>query len=960
MNLDSPQQPLDHYRNSVSTQDSVSHTLKSKFRSVISRASRNSNASSLNPSSFAETPRGSFQAIATTTQDQNLYTNQDSQLLMDTTGSSGSSGDDEELSGENSVPDQLMGSKDDLEYYRNFYKQQQEQSPRRRKSRMLEDLDPIKDSVNSNPLPSLPNITSSNSNQPIVSSNLQNESFQMTDSYSLLHDSTDSADTNKNILEKSISGTSSNIESMVTAPTHQNRYSSDDFHDDNLQYPYEDEEIERLKNNNNNNSNIIENSSTLINKGKRNILQSSMNTTSTTTTSTTNESFHSAIASLGDDHDSTQVHDNSTSFNNSEKFAKFIAKPNSSVGAAGISSSSNNSLKSSDNEADVTINNNNSSSSLEQSSNTNLPTPKHEQFVDRSSSIYNPQSNRTSIAMSINNRNTKTHSFYENNLDTDHHPLPDITKYEDTFNFNINDMDDDDDENNNNTDIDKRVNESSTDIQHFKSMDDSENAIADSKRNSEVIDDNHDSLKKFYYESEEPVILTLPDDNSDEPIHSPTHKFVNVVDRPQSYTSDSSSRKSKSYSEAQTKFPLLSMIGLQAQTLSTPVPGFLPVAFPPTAPGSTSARSSSTWGKRTTTFSMNSSNNNNNIGANRYSYQTNITEPNVVLSTVTYNKDQPTITSPPIPYFDNDNIQKQQNYQNQGYALEEDEDVQLPKSTKSDSSSFQRQNSLREQQNNVSSAEMMVMPPYLNNSGSVNDKLNVSYKISNNSAASQSNTINASSAIYAAAASVVPSTSVAADKIKDPTIKSTTDGVDYVQPSQFNDPENVSNSFRTVLQQQHELQQRFDNMGDMPQHNQRYSSNYQISRHSTKFKARPFHLKPGNSDLRNSPPHRVVSAANSVTSPLMNDMFDNEEKIGTDGAPASNFICPESTIWALLMIAFFVPPLYLVICFGFLDHNVGHISRKYKMIACFMSMLMLVGSIAGICIGLGVGLTLLT
>lgn len=66
-------------------------------------------------------------------------------------------------------------------------------------------------------------------------------------------------------------------------------------------------------------------------------------------------------------------------------------------------------------------------------------------------------------------------------------------------------------------------------------------------------------------------------------------------------------------------------------------------------------------------------------------------------------------------------------------------------------------------------------------------------------------------------------------------------------------------------------------------------------------------------------------------------------------------VCSSGTALMLLFIALFVPPLYLVMCFGFLDSSVGYVPRQYKIAAAGMSIFVTILSIVGICVGFGVG-----
>lgn len=153
-------------------------------------------------------------------------------------------------------------------------------------------------------------------------------------------------------------------------------------------------------------------------------------------------------------------------------------------------------------------------------------------------------------------------------------------------------------------------------------------------------------------------------------------------------------------------------------------------------------------------------------------------------------------------------------------------------------------------------------------------------------------------------------------------------------------------------------------------------------KHGSKNRLRPFHLRSSSSAAAANSPSSFNNHSGSTSSSPNVDGGDIEKFADAFGQPAlaaaaaqskgknkgygygydnnnhhDGFkICSDNTAVLLLIIGLFVPPLYLVMCFGFLDPSCGYISRKYKLTAAGLSILVTILSIVGICVGFGVGL----
>lgn len=67
--------------------------------------------------------------------------------------------------------------------------------------------------------------------------------------------------------------------------------------------------------------------------------------------------------------------------------------------------------------------------------------------------------------------------------------------------------------------------------------------------------------------------------------------------------------------------------------------------------------------------------------------------------------------------------------------------------------------------------------------------------------------------------------------------------------------------------------------------------------------------------------------------------------------------CPDSTSWILICLSILAPPFYLAIFLGYLDSTFGIFKKKFKIISIVMFTIFALGSILGIAVGLGCGLT---
>lgn len=67
--------------------------------------------------------------------------------------------------------------------------------------------------------------------------------------------------------------------------------------------------------------------------------------------------------------------------------------------------------------------------------------------------------------------------------------------------------------------------------------------------------------------------------------------------------------------------------------------------------------------------------------------------------------------------------------------------------------------------------------------------------------------------------------------------------------------------------------------------------------------------------------------------------------------------CSDTQCILFLILSLLAPPFYLVIALGYLDSTFGRFDRKYKIISAAMFTICLIGSVVGIAVGLGVGMT---
>lgn len=83
----------------------------------------------------------------------------------------------------------------------------------------------------------------------------------------------------------------------------------------------------------------------------------------------------------------------------------------------------------------------------------------------------------------------------------------------------------------------------------------------------------------------------------------------------------------------------------------------------------------------------------------------------------------------------------------------------------------------------------------------------------------------------------------------------------------------------------------------------------------------------------------------------------DSEKDYTYYSPATYKVCNNSIAWILLTCSLLAPPFFLLIAIGYLDKVFGVIDRKLKILSAVAFGVFLLGSIVGIAVGFGYGLT---
>ncbi|GMM33381.1 hypothetical protein DASC09_007060 [Saccharomycopsis crataegensis] len=954
-----------------SEEDSSSITgktpIKDKFRSMILKASHRTSTASFG--SFNSKTK-SFEVLAgrdnpqtshLTVQTNNLDNSPDSEKKRESS-STFSETSTEFNSTSPLPPNSVMEADDDYEYYRYYYNYHQSQHPGA-SSHLIENFD-----------------TSGSSNEEHISG-----TFATTPTTKIGSPQFSRRNIKDEVMSKGTPRSSIGLSPALGVESKLDIISistegSDNQKKTNKHILSDDEEIERQKNEDERGDDIFPLSSDI-----RNLPQSSTSnrrishppSAISVNTFTTNESFHSALTDLNSEQkegvNSRQLSMSSTEIGAEESQS---ALSSNSLTAPVIANERPRFSVNSGN----TLNNMYSLYLNEPESVRNsgapAPTPNPDDSR-RGSSIYEGSDHRESTIGSSSNRNTATPSLLDAmTSEINNNPLPKLDNFGSTSTLSVRDK---------STSLPHRrtVSHSTVSInsddakaaaayasgarpRHSSSSTHSRSRSISSafsssedisrKRESRASENaignisDHNGSQGFYFESEEPVI-------------------GNIGTSFTSQTSSQPKRFSNMYSKAQTKFPLLSS----------------PLSMGISTPTSKKRDTATT----TNTYSS-------YYGSNyRSSYQTNITSPTDTFMTGKNQSQQHTrIQSIDDPHRFDSYDKRLQELESDLNVREVDEDLE----DEEDENENARKIISSGSGNNLDNVndDSIFVPPYLNNTAHTQSSSFSSLRKGQESFKSSKSNNLTSAALAAATSAAATDAAIMANQSaistnipnlltddkkifvkpvsyqqyqnyrKEPTIRSTSNS-GYPKPSSgihhdsYGTPD-THNKYQSgpivppttpfsPLSIQNNKYIKSINDESIDQIKSFRDSTYSMNRGS-KFKSnsksnlRSFNLKPS------------LGATNENATMVSEGLsFDyGSEKYGSPGHSSGLTVCSPNTAILLLFIAIFVPPLYLVMCFGFLDPSVGYIQRKYKLIAAGMSMFITILSIVGICVGLGVGL----